>query len=172
MSLNDVKRSQFGGGSGVSLGPGRGETFQSLEDSLEQSQGVFFITRIFVIFLVMLIAFNTANISVDERSRDHATMFAYGIPVRRVIANLSVEGLLLGVVAVVLGGLFGYAILLWMALFQMPAAIPDIGMIVSVSWWEMALSFVLALAAIALAPVFPGRKLKNMFIPGQLRVME
>ena len=171
-SLNDVKRSLFGSGSGVSLVQGLGETFQSLEDSLQQSQGVFFITRIFVIFLVMLIAFNTANISVDERSRDHATMFAYGIPVRRVIANLSVEGLLLGVVAVVLGGLFGYAILLWMALFQMPAAIPDIGMIVSVSWWEMALSFVLALAAIALAPVFPGRKLKNMFIPGQLRVME
>ena len=171
-SLNDVKRSLFGSGKGVALVQGLDETFQSLEDSLEQSQGVFFITRIFVIFLVMLIAFNTANISVDERSRDHATMFAYGIPVRRVIANLSLEGLLLGVVAVVLGGLFGYAILLWMALFQMPAAIPDIGMIVSVSWWEMALSFVLALAAIALAPVFPGRKLKNMFIPGQLRVME
>lgn len=171
-SLNDVKRSLFGSGKGVALVQGLSETFQSLEDSLEQSRGVFFITRIFVIFLVMLIAFNTANINVDERSRDHATMFAYGIPVRRVITNLSVEGLLLGVAAVVLGGLFGYALLLWMALFLMPTAIPEIGMIVSVSWWEMALSFVLALAAIALAPVFPGRKLRKMFIPGQLRVME
>ena len=171
-SLNDVKRALFGSGTGVALVQGLSETFQSLEDSLEQSSGVFIITRIFVIFLVMLIAFNTANINVDERSRDHATMFAYGIPVRRVIANLSVEGLLLGVVATVLGGLFGYALLLWMALFQMPTAVPDIGMIVSVRWWEMTLSFVVALAAIALAPVFPGRKLKKMFIPGQLRVME
>jgi putative ABC transport system permease protein len=171
-SLNDVKRALFGSGTGVALVQGLSETFQSLEDSLEQSSGVFVITRIFVIFLVMLIAFNTANINVDERSRDHATMFAYGIPVRRVIANLSVEGLLLGVVAVVLGGLFGYALLLWMALFQMPAAVPDVGMIVSVSWWEMSVSFLVALAAIALAPVFPGRKLKKMFIPGQLRVME
>ncbi len=171
-SLNDVKRALFGSGKGVALVQGLSETFQSLDDSLEQSRGVFFITRIFVIFLVMLIAFNTANINVDERSRDHATMFAYGIPVRRVIANLSVEGLLLGVTAVVLGGLFGYALLLWMALFLMPNAIPDVGMIVSVRWWEMAMSFVLALAAIALAPVFPGRRLKKMFIPGQLRVME
>lgn len=171
-SLNDVKRSLFGSGTGVALVQGLGETFQSLEDSLELAEDVFFITRIFVIFLVMLIAFNTANINVDERSRDHATMFAYGIPVRRVIANLSVEGLLLGVVAVVLGGLFGYALLLWMALFLMPTAIPEIGLIVSVRWWEMAVSFVLALAAIALAPVFSGRKLKKMFIPGQLRVME
>ena len=171
-TLNDVKRALFGSGTGVALVQGLNETFQSLEDSLEQSSSVFLITRIFVIFLVMLIAFNTANINVDERSRDHATMFAYGIPVRRVIANLSVEGLLLGVVAVVLGGLFGYALLLWMALFQMPTAVPDVGMIVSVRWWEMAASFIVALAAIALAPVFPGRKLKNMFIPGQLRVME
>ena len=171
-SLNDVKRALFGSGKGVALVQGLSETFQSLDDSLEQSRGVFFITRIFVIFLVMLIAFNTANINVDERSRDHATMFAYGIPVRRVIANLSVEGLLLGVTAMVLGGLFGYALLLWMALFLMPNAIPDVGMIVSVRWWEMAMSFVLALAAIALAPVFPGRRLKKMFIPGQLRVME
>ena len=171
-SLNDVKRSLFGSGTGVSLVQGLGETFQSVEDSLEQSEDVFFITQIFVVFLVMLIAFNTANINVDERSRDHATMFAYGIPVRRVIANLSIEGLLLGVVAVVLGGLFGYSLLLWMALFLMPTAIPEIGMIVSVRWWEMALSFVLALIAIAVAPVFPGRKLKKMFIPGQLRMME
>lgn len=171
-SLNDVKRALFGTGTGVALVQGLNETFQSLEDSLEQSSSVFVITRIFVIFLVMLIAFNTANINVDERSRDHATMFAYGIPVRRVIANLSVEGLLLGVVAVVLGGLFGYALLLWMALFQMPTAVPDVGMIVSVRWWEMVASFVVALAAIALAPLFPGRKLKKMFIPGQLRVME
>ena len=171
-SLNEVKRALFGSGKGVSLMQGLGDSFRSVEDSLDQSQGVFFITRIFVIFLVMLIAFNTANINVDERSRDHATMFAYGVPVRRVIANLSVEGLLLGLAAVVLGGLFGYALLLWMALFLMPTAIPEIGMIVSVRWWEMAVSFVLALAAIAVAPVFPGRKLKKMFIPGQLRVME
>ena len=171
-SLNDVKRALFGSGTGVALVQGLSETFQSLDDSLEQSKSVFLITRIFVIFLVMLIAFNTANINVDERSRDHATMFAYGIPVRRVIANLSVEGLLLGVAAVVLGGLFGYALLLWMALFLIPNAIPEVGMIVSVRWWEMAMSFVLALAAIALAPVFAGRRLKKMFIPGQLRVME
>ena len=171
-SLNDVKRALSGSGTGVALVQGLSETFQSLNDSLEQSDGVFFLTRLFVIFLVLLIAFNAANINVDERSRDHATMFAYGIPVRRVIANLSVEGMLLGVVAVVLGSLFGYAMLLWMALFQLPTAVPDIGMIVSVNWWEMVGSFMVALAAIALAPVFPGRKLNKMFIPGQLRVME
>ena len=171
-SLNDVKRALFGSGTGVALVQGLSETFKSVEDSLDQLQGLFVLTRVFGILLVLLIAFNTANINVDERSRDHATMFAYGVPVRRVIVNLSMEGLLLGVAAVVFGALFGYALLLWMALFLMPTAVPDMGMIVSVYWWEVAVYFILALAAIALAPLFPGRKLKKMFIPGQLRVME
>ncbi|WP_419554340.1 FtsX-like permease family protein [Candidatus Poriferisodalis sp.] len=169
-NLIDVKRALFG--TGVALVQGLGESFKSVQDTLDQSTGVFILTRIFVIFLVLLIAFNTANINVDERARDHATMFAYGVPVRRVVANLSAEGLLLGVAAVVLGGLFGYALLLWMALFLMPTAIPEVGMVVSVRWVEMVVYFVLALVAIAVAPVFPGRKLKKMFIPGKLRVME
>ena len=171
-TLNEVKRSLFGAGTGVAQVQGLGESFKSVQDSLEQANGAFILTRIFVIFLVLLIAFNTANINVDERARDHATMFAYGVPVRRVIANLSVEGLLLGVAAVVLGALFGYALLLWMALFLMPTAIPEVGMIVSVRPVEMAVYFALALVAIVVAPIFPGRKLKQMFIPGKLRVME
>ncbi|WP_420445025.1 ABC transporter permease [Candidatus Poriferisodalis sp.] len=171
-NLNDAKRSLFGTGTGVALVQGMSESFKSLQDALDQSRSVLILTRIFVILLVMLIAFNTANINVDERARDHATMFAYGIPVRRVIANLSIEGLLLGVAAVVLGALFGYALLLWMALFLMPTSIPEVGMLVSVRWWEMAAYFLAALVAIAVAPMFSGRKLSKMFIPGQLRVME
>ncbi|WP_419921020.1 ABC transporter permease [Candidatus Poriferisodalis sp.] len=171
-SLNDVKRALFGTGTGVALVQGLGESFQSVQDSLDQSADVYILTRIFVIILVLLIAFNTANINVDERARDHATMFAFGVPVRRVVANLSVEGLLLGMAAVVLGGLFGYALLLWMALFLMPTAIPEVGMIVSVRPVEMVVYFALALIAIVVAPIFPGRKLKQMFIPGKLRVME
>ena len=57
----------------------------------------------------MLIAFNTANLNAEERARDHATMFAYGVPVRRAVANLSMEGLLLGLLAIVAGTVFGYA---------------------------------------------------------------
>ncbi|WP_420625734.1 ABC transporter permease [Candidatus Poriferisodalis sp.] len=171
-NLNDVKRALFGTGTGVALVQGLGESFKSVQDALDQMTGVFILTRIFVIFLVLLIAFNSANINVDERARDHATMFAYGVPVRRVITNLSMEGLLLGVAAVVLGGLFGYALLLWQALFLMPTSIPEVGFVVSVRPVEMVVYFGLALFAIAVAPIFPGRKLKNMFIPGKLRVME
>ena len=171
-SLNDVKRSLFGTGEGVSRVQGLDESFKSVEDSLDQSAGLYAATRVFMILLLLLIAFNTANINVDERARDHATMFAYGVPVRRVIANLSMEGLLLGVAAVVLGALFGYALLLWMVLYLMPTAIPEIGPLVSIRPFEMTLYFAVGLVAVALAPAFSVRKLKKMSIPGTLRVME
>ena len=49
--------------------------------------------------LALLIAFNTANLNAEERARDHATLFDYGVTVRRAVANLSAEGLLLGLLA-------------------------------------------------------------------------
>ena len=171
-NLGDVKRSLFSSGTEIERVQSLGESFKSVEDSIDQSASFYTTTRIFVIILVMLVAFNIANISVDERAREHATMFAYGVPVRRVIANLSIEGLLLGLVAVVIGNLFGYALLLWMVLFLLPTVIPDVGPLVSIRPLEMTLYLAVALAAIALAPVFSIRKLKNMFIPGTLRVME
>ena len=171
-SLNDVKRSLSGGDTGVARVQGLSESFKSIEDSLDQSAGLFIAARVFVILLLLLIAFNTANINVDERARDHATMFAYGIPVRRVITNLSVEGLLLCAIAILLGVLFGYALLLWMVLQLMPTAIPEIGPLVSISPVEMALYLTGALVAVALAPAFSIRKLKQMSIPSTLRVME
>ena len=171
-SLNDVKRSLFGGGEGVARVQGLDESFQSVEDSLDQVSGFFIVFRGFVVLLLLLIAFNTASINADERARDHATMFAYGVPVRRVIANLSMEGLLLCAAAAVLGVLFGFALLLWMVLYLMPTAIPEIGPLVSVNPIEMALYFGVALIAVALAPVFSARKMNKMSIPGTLRVME
>lgn len=171
-SLDDVKRSLAGADKGVARVQDFGESFRSVEDSLDQAASLFVAQRVFVVLLLLLIALNMTNINVDERSRDHATMFAFGVPVRRVIANLSVEGLLLCAAATLLGILFGYALLLWMVLFQFPAILPDVGLLVSVRPVEMAFYLAVSLVAVALAPVFSARKLKKMFIPGQLRVME
>ena len=70
-TLDDVKRSLFGTDTGVELVQGLDESFKSIQDSLDQSAGVFVAARGFVFVLLLLIAFNTANINVDERARDH-----------------------------------------------------------------------------------------------------
>ena len=109
-SLNDVKRALFGT-HGVATVLGLAEASKTVRDAFEQISGIFWVMEIFVLGLALLIAFNTANINSDERARDHATMFAYGVSVRRVIGNLAMEGLALGVVASLLGILLGYALL-------------------------------------------------------------
>ena len=75
------RRYRAGHSRDVQGGPGRVEQFAS----------VFIVMQMFVLGLALLIAFNTANINSDERARDHATMFAYGVPVRRVLGILAAE---------------------------------------------------------------------------------
>ena len=97
---------------GVATVQGLAEASKSVRDVIEQVSGIFWVVQVFVLGLGLLIAFNTANINSDERARDHATMFAYGVSVRRVVTNLAVEGLALGALAAILGILFGYVLLL------------------------------------------------------------
>ena len=46
--------------------------------------------------MALLIAFNASTINADERAREHATMFAYGVTVGRVVRGGVVEALIIG----------------------------------------------------------------------------
>ena len=166
-----VKRALFGA-SGVTAVQGLSEAFEATAEVFEQVSEVFLIIEIFVLGLVLLIAFNAANINSDERARDHATMFAYGVSVRRVVGSLAVEGLVLGVLAAALGVVFGYALLLWMVRVLVPQSYPDMGVLLSINAPAMAGFLAAGAAVVALAPALTVRKLRRMDIPGTLRVVE
>ena len=170
-SLNDAKRAMFGA-PGVTNVQGVAEAAEAVQELFEQVTGVFLVIQMFVLGLVLLIAFNTANINSDERSRDHATMFAYGVSVRRVLGVLVVEGVILGAFATVLGVVLGYGILLWIVYGVVPASYPDMGFGISFNVAEMAGFLAAGIAVVALAPALTVRKLRRMDIPGTLRVLE
>ena len=169
--MNDVKRALFGS-SGVANVQGVAEAADAVQELFEQTSSIFLLMPMFVLGLVLLIAFNTANINTDERSRDHATMFAYGVPVRRVLGVLAVEGAILGAFATVLGILLGYGLLLWMILSIVPASYPDMGFSLSFNVVEMAGFLAAGIAVVALAPALTVRKLRRMDVPATLRVLE
>lgn len=170
-NLTDVKRALFGA-PGVATVQGLAEVFEAVEDVFEQISSVFWIMQMFVLGLALLIAFNTANINSDERARGHATMFAYGVPVRRVIGNLAVEGIVLGTLATVLGMALGYGLLLWIVLVLFPASYPDLGVMLSIDLRGMAPILAAGIAVVGLAPAFTVRKLQRMNVPATLRVLE
>ena len=166
-----VKRALFGE-PGVTSVQGLSEAFEATAEAFEQVTAVFLIIEIFVLGLVLLIAFNAANINSDERARDHATMFAYGVSVSRVVGSLAMEGLVLGVLAAMLGIVFGYALLLWMVLVLVPQSYPELGVLLSMNIPVTAAFLAMGAAVVALAPALTVRKLRRMDIPGTLRVLE
>ena len=170
-TLNGVKRALFGS-PGVATVQGIAETSQAAQEVFEQFTSIFIVMQVFVLGLALLIAFNTANINSDERARDHATMFAYGVPVRKVLGILAVEGLVLGSLATLLGIVLGYGLLLWFIRELIPASYPDMGVILTIRLPQLAAVLAAGIAVVALAPALTVRKLRRMDIPGTLRVLE
>ena len=78
--------------------------------SLDEFVGILGIAAVITLLLAPLIAFNTASIGMDERTREHATTLAFGLPIRGVLAIITVETALLGVLGTVAGIGGGYAI--------------------------------------------------------------
>ena len=56
-----------------------------------------------ILLLALLIAYSAASINTDERRREHATLFAFGLRVRRVLRMEVVEALLVGTLGTAIG---------------------------------------------------------------------
>ena len=170
-SLVDVKRELFEV-PGIATVEGFSEGFKAIRDLFEQFSAIFLVIAIVILGLALLIAFNTANISVEERARDHATMFAFGVSVGKVVLNLAIEGLILGVFSTAIGIVLGYVLLVWIIVALVPNGYPDLGIIFAVNVAQISLLLAIAVAVVALAPVLSVRKLQRMDVPSTLRVLE
>jgi putative ABC transport system permease protein len=146
-----------------------GDTLRSL---LDQFMGVLRVMEGAVLLLALLIAFNSTSVAVDERSREHATMFAFGLPVRTVVRMTVVEAMVVGVLGTLLGVVLGYAVLQYLFHTTLPNTMPDIGFDVYLSPATLTAAALAGVAVVALAPLFTVRKLRRMDVPATLRVVE
>ena len=143
-----------------------------LADALDQFSSALAIAGLAVLVLAGLVAFNSSAISVDERQREHATLFAFGLPVGRVVRLLVVEGLLVGIAATIVGLAGGYVLVSWIVRSVISETVPDIGLVVEVSGGTVVAAVVTGVVAVACAPLLLTRRLMRMSIPDALRVME
>jgi len=170
-SEDDVKRALFGRSGVASVQPVAAMR-RLVEDSLQQYVGVLRLLQGLVLALALLIAFNSASISVDERAREQATMFAFGLPVRRVLGIVTTESVITGVLGTGVGIGVGYLVLDWMMTSLLAETVPEIGVRAIITGSTVVTISLLALAAVALAPVFTLRRLRRMDVPSTLRVLE
>ena len=143
-----------------------------LRDSMNTFTSVFRVLEAFILLLALLIAYNATSINADERARERATMFAFGLPVRKVIGLEIVEGLLYGLLGTAVGVGAGALIVRWVTTSVISTTMPEMGMEVVVSGWTLATAVLMGVIAVAVAPLLTIRKLRRMDVPGTLRVVE
>jgi putative ABC transport system permease protein len=145
---------------------------EGLRGSLDQFTGILNVAAAVALLLVFLIAFNTASIGTDERSREHATMMAFGLPIRAVLGLITTESVLVGTAGTVIGLAAGYGLLAWLTATTIAGVMPEIGVTAAVSAGTVAAALLLGAGTVAAAPLFTLRRLRHTDVPSALRVAE
>ena len=170
-TVSDVQRALFERASVASAQP-VSTASQVIEDSLDEFVGVFRVLEAFILLLTLLIAYNATRIGVDERAREHATLFAFGLPVRRVVGIDVVENLLIGTAGTILGVVAGLGVLGWFTRVLLAQTMPEMGVDVTIAPSTLLVAVVVGVGAVAAAPLLTIRRLQRMDIPDTLRVVE
>jgi putative ABC transport system permease protein len=170
-SVEDVQRAFFGQEGVASVQPVR-DLAASVRDQIDEVLGIFNVIEAAVLMMALLIAFNATSINMDERARENATLFAFGLPVHRVVLVAVTESIVIGLLGTVTGVIAGRLLLEWLINVIVPDSLPDIGVVTYLSGRTVATAVLLGVLAVAVAPLLTVRRLRRMDIPSTLRVVE
>lgn len=170
-TVDDVERELFGL-PGIGSVSAAATSSRIVRDSLEEFTGIIRVTEGFILLLALLMSYNAASINADERARERATLFAFGLPVRRVMWLEIAEGLMYGLLGTIVGLGLGMGINRWLVTSVLQSTMPDMSMDVIVSAGTVVMAVVLGVVAAGLAPLLTLRRLRRMDVPGTLRVVE
>jgi putative ABC transport system permease protein len=144
----------------------------ALHTYMDEFLAILRVTQTVTLLLALLIAFNATSIAAEERRREHATMLAFGTPLRRTIGNTVVESALIGTLGTIVGVGLGLVLLGWIINVVSRDTFPELGLPVTLSPGSLAMAAALGVVAVAVAPLLSVRRLKNMDLPATLRVVE
>jgi putative ABC transport system permease protein len=147
-------------------------SIDAVDKRMAQFTDVLVVTVAIALVMALLMAFNASAINADERSRETATMFAFGLRLPRVLRIAVEEAFIVGLLATAIGGVAGYALLRWLVGSSMPDTMPDVGMVVAVNPLTIVYALIAGTVTVALAPLLTRRRLARTDIPSTLRVME
>ncbi len=168
---SDVQRAVFGL-PGVTSSQPVARISEAIDEALDQFLSFLFVTAGAVLILALLIAFNATRITVEERRREHATMRAFGLPIRTVLGVVIRESVLVGIAATLIGLVGGIVFLQWMLNSLATTTLPDVGIDVYLSPATILIAAIVGIASVAATPLFLVRRLRRMNLPGTLRVVE
>ncbi len=170
-TTTDVQRELFGLGQVAAVQSVTAVT-DAVQEAFDELLGIIQVMVAAVLLLALLIAFNTAAINLDARSREHATMFAFGVRVRTAVRMAVTESLVIGVAGTLLGVAGGLAMVWWMVAHLIAATLPEFGLGVVLGTGTLILVVVMGIGVVAAAPLLVVRRMRRMDLPGTLRLVE
>lgn len=168
---DDIKRAFFAQ-SGVASVEAINDISKGFNEAMKLFTQFLVVVQMVVVLMAFLIAFNSTTINIDERVREIATMFAFGLPIRTVTRMQMVENVLIGVIGTVLGFVFGWLILNQVLTVRVEEQLEDFQFVVRIAPLTIITSLILGVLAVGLTPLVSIRKMMKMDIPSTLRVME
>ena len=142
-----------------------------LDNALAQFTGILRVIEVATLLLAMLIGFNAASISADERAREHATMFAFGLTPRVVMTMAVAENALIGLMGTIAGIAGGFVALSYIV-SGFDQVTPELLVEPTLSGSTVFITLALGILVVGLAPLFGVRRERRMDIPSALRVVE
>lgn len=148
------------------------ELGRDMRDLLSQLSGILTVAEVAVLLIALLIGFNATNIAADERAREHATMFAFGVPVRTVVGISVAESALTGLLGTLVGIPLGFVVVRLLIERVVQNTVPDLGIEAALAGSTLAVALVMGIVVVAVTPLFTARRMQRLDIPATLRVVE
>ena len=144
--------------------------FKELEDMIKMKSTGGSIFYLIILALALLAVFDTQVLSIFRRQREIGTYIAMGMTRKQVVGIFTVEGGMHAILAVILGALYGFPLLLWTQRsgIKMPEGTDDFGMAAAehmYPYYSLALvigSVILVTIATTIVSYLPSRKISKM----------
>lgn len=171
VSAGELQRAVFGQ-PGVSAARSVRTVTDLIRQSVEDYLGLLRVVELVPIGLALLVAFNSTTIGADERRRDHATMFAFGLQPPKVLGLLTIESFVTGVLGTLLGIAGGWVLVSWVMGSIASETLPDVSVDPVLSATTLVVAFVGGVVVVTAAPALVYRRLRDLDVPASLRVVE
>ena len=144
--------------------------FKELEEMIKTKSTGGAIFYIIILALALLAVFDTQVLSIFRRQREIGTYIAMGMTRKQVVGIFTVEGGMHAIMAVLLGAVYGFPLLLWTnkSGIKMPEGTDDFGMAAAehmYPYYSLALvmgSVILVTLATTVVSYLPSRKISKM----------
>lgn len=142
------------------------------EELIEVFRSIFKVLQYVVIVLAVLLVYNTTSVNMEERTRELATMGAFGTPIRITSRILMLEAFMAGVLGSVTGYFLLSPFIVTVLENKVTEAMDEIGLTATLTLTSLGVLIVIGVILVTIIPLLSVRKLMRMDLPSALRVSE